>query len=459
MPVRTSLFRVLGVAFVVLMRPLTADAQLQAFVEGIREVADANGRTDAFRATALRAGARRLQLALVEWDRQIADLEAAVARQIRSAPDTVAYQLHVQLGVAYAARARRADSLREFDAAAALKPSASDLQVLRALTYETEGRTDEARQAFLLAWRAAPRDPVKAYYVTQRPGAGERDRARAVLTETYRNLALPGAPPAALPFVVLDAFPDSLAPAPVVGDDATAPAFALLGARRYREGIAALEHMDRPQAEHPDRSPLTLFARAQRDEAENRVAEARREYEAALGGTLVGRSAILIGVARLAQVDGDPAAASDALIRASRLNPNDPIIRKELADAYVVQGRADDAFCELMAALLIDPRDAQAHAAIGQVYLDAGRTEEAVTAFDRAIQLTPDRFQIRYALATALTRLGRSTEAARQFDIFERMRRENLGQRRRAIAAEVGIAGEQDDGRAPGALATQGPGR
>jgi Flp pilus assembly protein TadD len=459
MPVRTSLFRVFGVAFVALMRPLTADAQLQAFVQGVREVADANGRTDAFRATALRAAARRLELALVEWDREIADLEAAVARQIRNAPDTVAYQLHVQLGVAYAARGRHADALREFDAAAALRSSASDLHVLRALTYESEGRTAEARQAFLLAWRAAPLDPVKAYYVAQRLGAGERDRARAALTETYRRLALPAAPLAAPPFVILDAVPDGLAAAPVVGDDATAAAFALLGARRFREGIAALEHMDRPHAEQPDGSPLTLLARGQRDEAENRIAEARRKYEAALGGTLVGRSAILIGIARLAQVDGDPAAASDALIRASRLNPNDPIIRKELADAYVVQGRADDAFCELVAVLLIDPRDAQAHAAIGQVYLDAGRNEEAATAFDRAIQLMPDRFQTRYALATALTRLGRSTEAAHQFDIFDRMRRENLEERRRAIAAEVGIAGKQDDRRAPEAVAGQGRGR
>ncbi len=98
-----------------------------------------------------------------------------------------------------------------------------------------------------------------------------------------------------------------------------------------------------------------------------------------------------------------------------------------------------------MAALLIDPRDAQAHAAIGQLYIDTGRDEEAVTAFTRALELAPDRYETRYALATAFTRLGNTADAARQFEIFERVRREKLEERRRGIAREAEQQERQDD--------------
>ena len=151
----------------------------------------------------------------------------------------------------------------------------------------------------------------------------------------------------------------------------------------------------------------------------------------------LGRSVLFVGIARLAQVEGDLAGAIDAFAQAVRLNPNDPNIHKELASAYAAEGRADEAFGELMAALLIDGRDAQAHAAIGQLYLDAGRDAEAVAAFNRALELMPDRYEIRYALATAHTRLGNTAEAARQLELFERARREALEQRRRDIANEV----------------------
>src|SRR4029077_12462011 len=125
-----------------------------------------------------------------------------------------------------------------------------------------------------------------------------------------------------------------------------------------------------------------------------------------------------------------------AFDKAARLDPNNPGIRRELAGAYAAHGRADDAFGELLAALLIDSRDGQAHAGIGQLYLDAGRDAEAVTAFNRALELLPDRYETRYGLATAYTRLGRTAEAAREFEVFERVRRRKLDARRLATARE-----------------------
>jgi Flp pilus assembly protein TadD len=236
--------------------------------------------------------------------------------------------------------------------------------------------------------------------------------------------------------VTLGAIPDNLSPTPVIADDPTSEGFALLGEGKYGDAAAALSRTQLEGRKRED-SPLTHFARGQRDEAENRVLEARRAYQAALAGALVGRSVLLVAIARLAQVEGDIAGAIDSFTQAVQLNPNDPNIHKELAGAYAADGRPDEAFCELMAALLIDRRDAQVHADIGRLRLDAGRTAEAVVAFNRALELMPDGYEIRYALATAYARLGNSEEAARQLDMFDRLRREALERRRRDIAGDV----------------------
>jgi tetratricopeptide (TPR) repeat protein len=430
---RTRLVLVLGITVTLTLRPSTAHAQLEKFVQAVAELAQATRQSEPSRSKDVRIAAARMETALVEWDRNIRALEVRAERERAGAPDLVVYQLHVELGVA-----SRVDALREFDTAAALRPS-SDLQVLRALTFEAAARSQEAGQAFRTAWNLDPTSPVKAYYVAQRPGAGsasERAPARAFLAESYRRVgadaALPGAP-----FVTLGAIPDNLSPTPVIADIASSEGFALLGESKYGDAAAALRQIGQVGGRKVEDSPLTHFARGQRDEAQNRVPEARRAYQAALAGTLVGRSVLLVAIGRLAQVEGDMAGAIDAFNQAVQLNPNDPNIHKELAGAYAADGRPDEAFCELMAALLIDGRDAQVHADIGQLYLDGGHDEDAVTAFNRALELMPDRYETRYALATAFTRLGKKAEAAREFELFERIRREKLDERRRDIAREV----------------------
>jgi tetratricopeptide (TPR) repeat protein len=435
---RTRLLLVLGVTFTLTLRPSIAHAQLETFVKATGELAEATRQAEPSRSNGIRSAAIRMETALVQWDRNIKSLEVR-AGEIRGAADQRAYQLHVELGVAYRVRGRMADALREFDAAVALRPSSSDLQVLRALTFEAAGRPQEAGQAFRAAWNLDRTSPVKAYYVAQRPDAGVADGApaRAFLTDAYRQLRLDAGRLAAAPFITLEAIPDTLSSAPVIADDATAAAFALLRERNYGDAASALRRTGQLPARKTADSPLTHFAQGQRDEAQNRVPEARRAYQAALAGALVGRTVLSVAIARLAMVDGDVAGAIDAFTQAVQLNPNDPNVHKELAGAYAAQGRTDDAFGELMAALLIDARDGQAHAAIGQLYLDAGHDEEAVNAFNRALELTPDRYETRYALATALTRLGRAAEAAREFDLFEHVRRQKLDERRHDIASEV----------------------
>jgi Flp pilus assembly protein TadD len=170
--------------------------------------------------------------------------------------------------------------------------------------------------------------------------------------------------------------------------------------------------------------------RARGYEADNRVADARREYGAAVPGTLAGRSLVFVGMGRLAQVDGDSAGAIELFVRAASLTPNDPLVHRELAGAFAADGRIDDAFAELVAALLIDPADPITMAAVGQLFLDNGRYEDAITALTRTLQLAPDRFETHYALGAAMTRLGRPVDAAREFESFERARRQMVGKRR-----------------------------
>jgi len=228
----------------------------------------------------------------------------------------------------------------------------------------------------------------------------------------------------------IDIVPDTFSATPIVGDMATGAGFAALAEARYDDALAAL----RRDAVAAGEAPRAHLARAQEFEKANRVREARREYEAALTGALSGRSLLYLGIGRLAQVEGDFAGAIEAFRHAAQLNPNNGNMHRELAFAYAGQGATDEAFTELVAALLLNPRDAQACADIGRLFLDAGRDADALPPLNRALALAPERYQTRYAIATALTRLGRNDEAAREMAAFERAQREALERQRRGLA-------------------------
>jgi tetratricopeptide (TPR) repeat protein len=397
----------------------TASAQMENFVQAVAQLANASAQPQEARTNAIRVAADRMADALSEWDRRIALLEQDADR-------------HIERSVAYRLRGRLDDAVREFDATLVQHPNSSDVHLLRALTLESMQRADDAARGFAAAWAAEPGSLLKAYYVATRPAVNvaDRERARARLTDVYRQGSLKRSPP----FLVLDAIPDNLLRAPVVAAGDTAQAFALLAAGHFNEAVIALRQPTR--LDDAD-TPLSHFLRAQQDERIGEVASARSHYQQALTGALLGRGAIYVAVARLAQVEGDPSAAVEALTQAVALNPNEPYFRKELALAHASEGRVDEAFFEMIAALLIAPGDATTHAAIGQLFLDAGRDDEAVRALTRALELNPDAFEARYGLATALTRLGNTAEATRQLAQFELARREAQDRRRRDIANDV----------------------
>jgi len=397
------------------------DAQESAFLAVVRDLATTR--------SGLAVAHDRMTAALAEWDRQISRLQT----------QSDSFQHHLELGLTYRRRGRLDEALRHFDFAATLQPGASDVQLLRALTLEAAGKPDEAGRAYQTAWMRDAASPVKAYLVLRQSrdlDAASRERALNVLRDaSRRNLSGNQRQPSP-PFLTLGLVPDTLSPTPIAGDGRLSRVFAHLASGRLDDATAALRDGG-PAASEGD-SALDRIARGGTAEREGRLSDARREYAAALEGMLSGRHAVYVGIARLAQVDGELDAAIDAFAQAVRLSPNDPVLRREFAGAFVAAGRFDDAFAEFVAALLIAPNDADVLAAVGQMFTDSDRPGDAIAPLRRALAVKADRFQTHYALAVALSRAGQADEAAREFERFERLSHQALEERRRVAAGQAG---------------------
>jgi tetratricopeptide (TPR) repeat protein len=418
-----------------------AHAQKEQFVAGVRDLVAATTPADTSR-SAVQAAADRMAAALAQWDRTISAIDARIVKDLEGASGRRAYELHLELGVIYLERGRLADALRHLDLASSAESAASDAQILRAVALEAAGKHDEAARQWQVVWGLDRANPVKAYQVLRSSpvGAATRPAAAAVMKAAYERLLSAEEQPRPLSVATIDIVPDTFSATPVVGTAATAEAFAHIAEARYDDALAAFGR-EAPAGE-PSRA---RFARAQEYEKANRVREARREYEAAIAGTLSGRSLLYLGIGRLAQVEGDFAGAIEAFRHAVQLNPNDVNLHRELAFAYAGQGAVDEAFHELVAALLLNPRDAKTFADIGRLFLDAGQDAEALPPLRRALALAPGMYETRYAIATSLTRLGRTDDAARELAAFERAQREMLDRQRQGLA----VPGQDENAASP----------
>jgi tetratricopeptide (TPR) repeat protein len=407
---------IVGLELVSIARPV--QAQESAVLAIVSELA-ANSRQ-------VSAAHDRFTRALTEWDREIATL--------RSRAGT--FQEHVDLGMVYRRRGQLARALEQFDAAAALRPDASDVQILRALTFEAAGTLEEAGRAYHAAWARDEGNPVKAYLTLRRTPhltAAATERAGAALHEAYRRIVAGAYRPSTPPFLTLDLVPDAMSPAPLADRGGLARVYSLLSAGKLDDAAGALRGaISTGNAE----SSAARIQRGGSAEQDGRLTDARREYMAAIEGTLAGRHALYVGIGRLAQVEGDADAAVDAFEHAVRLNPNVPALRRESGAALVAAGRFDDAFAEFVVALLMSPDDAEALAALGQMFLDSDRAPEAIAPLQRALAVKADRYQTHYALATAFSRAGRADDAAREFREFDRLSRQATQDRRRVVAGQ-----------------------
>jgi tetratricopeptide (TPR) repeat protein len=313
------------------------------------------------------------RLAHGEYDEAIAEFRKAAAID-PLVTDPAAGSASMRQAVAALKQGRLAEARSLLEGSTALQDSSEAHRVL-GLTYWADSQDDKSIEQLEIAIRGNPRD----------------ERSRLALARVLTS----------------------------AGRDSDAE-------RALRETIHAL----------PD-SALAHWWLGSGDERLNRFADARREFELAITGVVAGRSRLHASIGRLAADAADFPGAVEAFARSVSANPNDPTVRIYLAGALRQQDRADEAFVELVAALLIDPRDAGAHAGIGQIHLNAGRNDEAVMALRRAVELSATSTEARYGLATALMRSGNTQEAARELDRVEQAQRQMLADRRRNMSLVV----------------------
>src|SRR5437764_1970045 len=109
---------------------------------------------------------------------------------------------------------------------------------------------------------------------------------------------------------------------------------------------------------------------------------------------------------------GDLKQGTDILERADKSFANNPLIKYQLALAYVQGRNTTQAMNELEQAVKIAPKYVDAIVLLAQLRLRAGDPQSIITPLESALQLRPDVTQIRTLLADAYQAVGRSEEAA-----------------------------------------------
>ena len=159
-----SLFFASGACAALVVFPSFAAAQQSVFVDGVVELAAALEGTFGDEGAGIGPALDRMGIALAEWDRTIRAFEDRVAAESANTSAQEAGDLHMALARMYAERGRRADALRQLDAASSLGPRRPDVLVLRGLVLDAYSNSMEAGEAFRSAWMVEPHDPVAAYY-------------------------------------------------------------------------------------------------------------------------------------------------------------------------------------------------------------------------------------------------------------------------------------------------------
>ncbi|HVW49509.1 MAG TPA: tetratricopeptide repeat protein [Trinickia sp.] len=158
----------------------------------------------------------------------------------------------------------------------------------------------------------------------------------------------------------------------------------------------------------------SFFARAYAAHRDGRLADAERDYRAAIEADPVHTDALhLLGVLRHQQ--GRHEEAAELVGRAVALRPDDAALQLNLGNALKALGRLDGAIERFRNALSLAPEFPLAHYNLGNAYAQAGRHEDAVDAFDRSLRLQPNDASTYNNLGNALHALGRTEEAIAAF--------------------------------------------
>ncbi len=117
--------------------PSHAYAQAKdAFVEGLTQLINAVDGTFGDEGPALQSAVEAMTRGLAQWDERVALVEAGFRADVANAAPPAAARMRGTLGTVYLERGRAVAALEQFDAAATLDPSLSQVHVFRAMALD-----------------------------------------------------------------------------------------------------------------------------------------------------------------------------------------------------------------------------------------------------------------------------------------------------------------------------------
>src|SRR5262245_53755539 len=228
--------------FALLIRPLPAIAQHEAFVEALSEFTSALPGTYGDEASAAHLALDRIERGLSAWDKSLREYESNLLAIGPTAPAARLIEMRRAMGMLYMARGRFDEAAREFEAAV---PLSSDLKfrLFSGVAHEAAGRPAEALRAYRAAWTLDTADPVAAYMLAEasfRSGSSPPPEALATLSGVVDQIAAGRYVAERDPFVAAALLPDDLTDTPMFVPSWYSVAYASLEHAEYAKAVRGL---------------------------------------------------------------------------------------------------------------------------------------------------------------------------------------------------------------------------
>ena len=368
------------VLLAVILWPAHAYAQAKdAFVEGLTQLINAVDGTFGDEGPALQSAVEAMTRGLAQWDERVALVEAGFRADVANAAPPAAARMRGTLGTVYLERGRAVAALEQFDAAATLDPSLSQVHVFRAMALDRLSRSGVAA-AYRAAWESKRDEGTTAYLaLTADPKTSQA--LIALWSAVVRRAESADASPASFP--VAELLDDASVSAPLFAPMAYASAFRAIRAGSFDEALAALK-----RAVAVD--PLVVDRGLQSPEAKTGIAALRQKDVSVAVASLEAASKRNPESAEVQRILGMALALARQhetslthLREASRLNPQDERSRIAIADVLIASGKPDAALESLRETLRVMPESAEAYWQIGRIEQALGDAG-AVRSFERA---------------------------------------------------------------------------
>ena len=155
--------------------------------------------------------------------------------------------------------------------------------------------------------------------------------------------------------------------------------------------------------------------------------------------------------------EGDAVVAIDIYTRALRLSPESTDVRLNLANAYLLAGRPDDAERMCRQTLELEPNSAAAYYLLGCALLRQNRPEPAAEAFQQSWKIAPAVPALDFQTGMAQEELGQIPDAIRDFENVTRAVPDPVGTLPVEPALPAGRSSRRRRARTGGAPKNPGP--